>query len=284
MENPVRVKNAEQLEGLLTSAGNKVVFILHITKKSQPCRKALSGFESAAGNHEKAGVFGVVDHESFDGESDYVTSVATVPRIESYFNGISCGGFETIDSKEIDRYVISTIRNRGRIIGAQGIHGGPGATSPIPKLPTPIEVQNKILNHTRATNPILYGQLLANRPMLFGMVNQEMERLRAVNQQMMQQQQPAAPTPAWSSSMAAPAIPQTTASSSTQQMIIPTLQQMQYMFEIFKSLQKMGVLDTAYPSPAETDGVDIDKAITLPDGRKIVPLGNDRYGLIDKSD
>lgn len=276
MENPVRIKNAEQLESLVTAAGNKVVFILHITKKSQPCRKALSGFESAAGNHEHAAVFAVVDHEAFDGESDYVTSVASVPRIESYFNGISCGGYETIDSKEIDRYVVGTIRNRGRGMGAPG---GP-VTSPA-KMPTPIEVQNRILNHARVNNPILFGQLMSNRAMLYGMVKQEMDRLNAVNQQMMMQQQPA-PTPAWSSSTAPPMVSPGTAPSSAQQMVLPTLQQMQYMFEIFKSLQKMGVLDTTYPSPPETEGVDIDKAITLPDGRKIVPLGNDRYGLIEK--
>jgi hypothetical protein len=281
MENPVRIKNAEQLDAVLASAGGKVVFILHITKNSQVCRKALQGFESAAGNHEKAAVFGVVDQGSFDGESDYVTSVVTTPRIEAYFNGISCGGYETDDSKDIDRYVVSIIRNRGQRMGQQRGHGGPMA-SPNPKLPSPIEIQHKILGQARATNPVLFAQLNSNPNMLYGLVKREMDRLAEQNQRSIQQQHfGTMPPPVWTSS-SVPPVPVDVPQSTAQQMVLPTLQQMQYMFEIFKNLQKMGVLDTSFPSPPETDGVDIDKAITLPDGRKIVPLGNDRYGLIEK--
>jgi len=59
---------------------------------------------------------------------------------------------------------------------------------------------------------------------------------------------------------------------------LPSLEQMQQMFQIFQMMQQMGVLQTSPKTTAAThDGI-----IQLPDGDKIVPLADGKYGLIRK--
>lgn len=68
---------------------------------------------------------------------------------------------------------------------------------------------------------------------------------------------------------------------------LPSMQQMQQMFKIFQMLQKMGVLLTD-EEPIIQDTLENEKntspdgAIMLSNGDRIVPLGNGKYGVIEK--
>ena len=60
---------------------------------------------------------------------------------------------------------------------------------------------------------------------------------------------------------------------------LPSMQQMQQMFQIFQMMQQMGVLNTEVKVTNKGD----EDEILLPDGRRIVPLSNGKYGVIKKS-
>lgn len=74
-------------------------------------------------------------------------------------------------------------------------------------------------------------------------------------------------------------------SQSTPQAIIPTIQQMQYMFQIWETMNQMGILKTnVSPKPIPTDknslvAQTVGQEIILPSGDKLIPLGNNKYGL-----
>jgi len=103
--------------------------------------------------------------------------------------------------------------------------------------------------------------------------------------------------------------------TNNQYMALPTMQQMQQMFQIFQMMQKMGVLNTdtlpqstlpnssssvlnnntvansasiisnSIPHVLSQTNVNPqdDKTTILPNGDKIIPLGNGKYGLIKKN-
>jgi hypothetical protein len=61
---------------------------------------------------------------------------------------------------------------------------------------------------------------------------------------------------------------------------VPTMQQMQQMFQIFQMMHQMGVLNlNATPMEKNSDN----EEILLPNGDKLVPLSNGKYGLIKKN-
>jgi hypothetical protein len=61
---------------------------------------------------------------------------------------------------------------------------------------------------------------------------------------------------------------------------VPTMQQMQQMFQIFQMMHQMGVLNlNANPTEKNSDN----EEILLPNGDKLIPLSNGKYGLIKKN-
>ena len=81
---------------------------------------------------------------------------------------------------------------------------------------------------------------------------------------------------------------QNAAITDTTSIIAPTLQQMQYMFTMWEKMNQMGILKTDVPPkpilPQNDSNVSqtVGQEIILPNGDKIVPLGNKKYGLIKK--
>ena len=69
---------------------------------------------------------------------------------------------------------------------------------------------------------------------------------------------------------------------------VPSIYQMEYMFKIFKTMQKMGVLltDTDDITPTDPDAshasIKPEESIVMKNGDEIVPLGNGKYGLVRK--
>jgi len=79
--------------------------------------------------------------------------------------------------------------------------------------------------------------------------------------------------------------------------ILPTFQQMQQMFQIFQMMQQMGILNTQNTQNTPQPNVSIqnqtesikpivpaepDNTIVLPNGDKVIPLPNGKFGLIKK--
>ena len=71
--------------------------------------------------------------------------------------------------------------------------------------------------------------------------------------------------------------------------VVPTFQQMQQMFQIWETMNQMGILKTTVPPkpvPSQNNSYvaqTVKEEITLPSGDKIIPLGDGKYGLIKKS-
>ena len=78
-------------------------------------------------------------------------------------------------------------------------------------------------------------------------------------------------------------------SSSIASVVVPTFHQMQQMFQIWETMNQMGILKTTVPPksvPIQSNsyvGKTVKDEITLPSGDKIIPLGDGKYGLIKKS-
>ena len=84
-----------------------------------------------------------------------------------------------------------------------------------------------------------------------------------------------------------PSVPPSTVPTEISTMVVPTFQQMQHMFQIWETMNQMGILKTTVQpkQSAENNSVVskmVGQEIILPSGDKIVPLGNKKYGLIKK--
>lgn len=80
--------------------------------------------------------------------------------------------------------------------------------------------------------------------------------------------------------------------SDLSQFVMPSLQQMQYIFQIWETMNQMGILKTNVPpKPLTADkaglidrkssvSVAVGEGLTLPSGERIIPLGNKQYKII----
>lgn len=74
------------------------------------------------------------------------------------------------------------------------------------------------------------------------------------------------------------------------QMVVPTIQQLNYIFKLFQMMQQLGILNTETSTPKNTElneyhgSLKDDTTITttLANGDQIVKLENGKYGLIKK--
>jgi hypothetical protein len=149
------------------------------------------------------------------------------------------------------------------------------------------QIQQQILTNA-STNPSLMLQLRMNPGLLNQMVQQYVQQ--SMQQQGQQQGQPQGqanvatqmgqynvpinnPPPVNPIQQVAQQIQDNTLMGS----LTPTFQQMQYMLQIFKALQQMGLLNVdKIEQPVPSGG----GTITLPNGDRIVALEGDKYGLI----
>ena len=144
----------------------------------------------------------------------------------------------------------------------------------------------KSLYSLQSTNPMLAQQLSQNPQMLQQYMNQMMQP------QMMPQKVPMISMPQTNNSSINPVmmnqLAQTIQSgTNSSSSAIPTLQQMQQMFQIFIMMQQMGLINVPNVDPKlQVPGTTIQPkesdVITTPDGDRLIPLGNGKYGLLKK--
>lgn len=300
MENLILITDANHLNKIFENAADKLVVIMFYTKNNPNCRRARASFEKASQNHIIS-YFCIVDVDKFEGDSRYVKNITNLPKFDCYYQGNQVGSFAVADDKEIEeairsgeRYVMmqnNMKNNQNNMSGMMSMN----QTSQL----NADQIKQQIINTTMMQNPAFANQLMQNPAMLNQMVQRQMQQQMMMPnvQQMpnMNLPQMTAPiiqnTPVPQVNMPAIANPAINPIPSTitcpASNVLPTLEQMQYYFKIFQMMQQMGVLnmnaiptiptnDTAKPSS------DADNTIVLPNGDKIIPLPNGKYGLIKK--
>lgn len=182
------------------------------------------------------------------------------------------------------------------------------------------QIQQQILNQAQMQSPQQFQFLMQNPAYLQGMVQKQLQQQQMQQQQMQQQQQqmphqmqltmqPQMPIqqqqltmqPIMSqASMTTPMPAQNTTTTNslfqamsqlnTDTSMLPTLQQMQQMFQIFQLMQQAGLLTTQPPAAAPApppleppkEAYNEKDVVVLPNGDKIIPLANGKFGLVRK--
>jgi hypothetical protein len=320
MENFFKITSADELNKIFENASDKLIILMFYTKHNGECRRALSAFEKSALNHTIS-YFCVIDTDKFQGESRFVSNLNNMPKFECYYMGNSLGSYPTSNEKEIEQivrsgeqYVMTQNSTKNSGMGQNNMINSMGMMGTMQ--PNPMQIQQQILNQAQMTNPAQFQYLMQNPMVLQQMVQRQMQLMQLHQQQMMQPQmmqpqtmqpqmmQPQTMQPQMmqpqmitmpqnsniNSSLNPMAIPQQNNTN-----MIPTLQQMQQMFQIFQMMQQMGALNmSSVPAPTlntndiivNTDinkKIEHDNIIILPNGDKVIPLAEGKYGLIKKS-
>lgn len=299
MENFFKITSAQELSKIFELAQEKLVILMFFSKHNPDCKRAYSFFEKSATNHNLS-LFCVIDMDKFQGESRYVANVNTMPKFECYHLGNSLGSCITSNEKDIENLV----RTGEQYIMTQTNmrNNGTGQNAMLGQIPiNPMQIQQQILNNAQMQNPMYFQQLMQNPILLQNLVQRQMQQMVApqmsMPQQMIQPQVPQITQP----QITQPQVPQitqmpimpmatqTTIPNNTSNFMVPTMQQMQQMFQIFQMMQQMGILNTQPQTvdnniqPENNQKTVNDDTIVLPNGDKIIPLGNGKFGLIKKN-
>lgn len=222
-----------------------------------------------------------------------------------------------------EQYVMTQSNMKNNNINQQGISGQMPQTPLMPQIPqiqlNPMQIQQiqqQILNNAQMQNPTNYQYLMQNPMVLQNLVQRQIQQMQMsqMPQQNIQQmplpqqnqfpQMPGQFMQANSQIQPTSTIPPITQTipnnlNNSTNMVIPTMQQMQQMFQIFQMMQQMGILnmnptqsnqilndndhDQTETSPKISNQNSTDETIILPNGDKIIPLGNGKYGLVKKN-
>lgn len=266
MDNFINISEANDLNKIIETIGDKLIILMFFSKTNPECRKIYPSFEKCSYSHTTS-YFCVIDIDKFHGKSKYWNNVTNIPRFDFYYAGEMIGSYSASSDKELDNYVrigeqyVITKTNMRNTINNQGTY--PNTYN--------LQMQQQILNNAQMQNPGHYQYLMQNPLVLQNMVQKQMAP---------PPQPTVIPTPIVQPSypMLSQPIPPTIDNA------LPTLQQMQQMFQIFQMMQQMGVLNTSAPTPIiPTSEPESKNTIVLPSGDKIIPLGNGKYGLIKKN-
>lgn len=304
MENFFKITNSVELSKIFDAAQDKLVVLMFYTKHNPQCKRALNFFEKTAMNNNLS-LFCVVDMDKFQGESRYVSNVTNMPKFEIFYLGNSLATQVTSDEKEIEnivrigqQYIMSQCSSKNN--NNMNQFGMFNQTPQMPLNPMQIQqLQQQILNNAQMQNPQYFQYLMQNPVALQNLVQQQIQQMQMARMQQQQitppisisQQMPVTQMPQYVPpvSTVQSSQPIQTAMPSSSSLAVPTLQQMQQMFQIFQMMQQMGILNMqASPTTAEsqtkaTSQDNTDETIILPNGDKIIPLGNGKYGLIKKN-
>lgn len=312
------ITNTEELNKIFEQANDKLVVIMFFTKTPE-CRMARRFFEKTAMNHTIS-IFGVIDVDKFQGNSRILNSANNMPKFECYYMGNVIGSVSTSNDKEIENIVRSgeqyvMTQNNMKNMESTMPSGQIGMMQPMQI--NPLQIRQNILNQAQMQNPMQYQYLMQNPMILQQLVQNQMQMMQQqqmIQPQMMQQQQMMQPQmmqpqmiqpqmiqsqiPNMNTSttpqLNTPVImPQMSAPNST----IPTFQQMQQMFQIFQMMQQMGILNVPDSNTSVNNNTDTnitnnnkttidsdnDNSYLLPNGDRIIPLPNGKFGLIKKT-
>lgn len=298
MENLIRITDANHLNKVFENAGDKLVVIMFYTKTNPGCRRIQPAFERSAQNH-MISYFCIVDVDKVEGDSRYMKNTNNLPKLDFYYQGNLLGSYPCSDEKEIEDYVRSAERNvmmqnnmkNNPNNQNNNMNGMMGMNTQINTQMNPAQIRNQIINTAMMQNPMYAAQLQQNPMMLEQLVQRQMQMQQQQMMQPMQQPQMNVPQMNMSTMTQIPQIPAANTPLPNMPIlpsgtpnVLPTLEQMQYYLKIFQMMQQMGVLNTntinnlTMPEPAKP--AEPDNIIVLPNGDKLMPLPNGKYGLI----
>lgn len=223
----------------------------------------------------------IIDLSKFDGTSDYISNIQSIPQFDIYFfNNILCSSIET-DSVEINKILINIFNKISTFYYEQMANVN--------------IIKNQILDIAK-TQDIQYYQRLQQDPVLLqtvtnsnifkGHCNQTQNNIptNTTNKSTIKIDRNMEPLDIIlpKNNISTPSVnvpnPQSLLLNNE---LIPTLQQMQYMFKIFTMMQQMGILDIPIKNESHLSVSDNDEQpIILKNGDKIIKLSDGKYGLI----
>lgn len=215
-----------------------------------------------------------IDLNKFEGSSEYIDNIKRTPQFDIYFfNNRLCTSFET-EATEINK-ILANIYN--------GI-----SESYIEQMINVDTVKKQILDLAKAQDIPYYEKLLQNPNLLQSITNsnifkshQNQSKILKKNDQNLYNSVDLT-SHQLNNNLQPTAINILNSQSSLlNNELVPTLQQMQYMFKIFKMMQQMGILEIPVKNNTILDSeVDDQNPILLKNGDKLIKLNDGRYGLI----
>jgi hypothetical protein len=239
--------------------------------------------------------------DKYDGNSPIVNDIKNFPTFECFYQKDSMGKIVTSNEREIEQMirlgeqnVIRTNAEKNNVhamlnqiqqeILYQAQLVNPTLASQYQQNPALLQqaAQQKLvtmqrqqmMNNQMMNNPMMNNQMMNNPMMNNPMMNNPMMNNQMMNNQMNKMANPMiAPNPSTNvAQMATMMMP-------TDSDYVPTFKQMQNMFQIFQTLQKMGVISVPVINE-DAKEEETKNPIVLPTGEKLVPLGGGKYGLI----
>ena len=309
-------------EALEVVSQDKLVVLFFYTKANPQCKYAAKTYEQLAGIHTLS-AFYIVDMDRFDGDPRIFNSITNTPYFEFYYQGNKMDAYVGSESKDLDQKITAIQKhimiqtnqkhNLNQNFSRQNQSDQnqiAGQTFSQNSQQLYQQIQQNILSTTASQNPALHKQLVQNSQQLHQAVVQQMagagqnqgqpqfntQPIQYGNQTPQQNSfnnvvsgqfapQSSIPMQSVPNQFSVPEQLILQQSQSTPQAIIPTIQQMQYMFQIWETMNQMGILKTNVqpkPIPADKNSLvaqTVGQEIILPSGDKLIPLGNNKYGL-----
>ena len=266
MDNLINVTSAVQLHKMIDEKRDKLLVLMLFTKNNPECRKAKVSLDKIVGNHSLAR-FCIVDMDRFDGESPHVTTITHFPKFNVFYQGVSIGTFSSSNERDIEgavssseRYIITQNNARNNSMNQpwpQNNQPPPQNYTNNPSIPPLFNQYPNAQHYGYNTNQPIYPNMTGQQPLnTHQHIPINVQHIQNSGQKM------------HSESTDSKVIPN--------EQIIPTFQQMQYMFQIFQMMQKMGII----PIPAVLPDNEKESMIELPNGDKLIQLTDGKYGLI----
>ena len=249
VDNYFKISNSDDLNNIFKSARDKLVILLYYSKHNKDsviielCTDKIS-------NIHKTSIFCSIDIDNFRGNSRYVDKKYDVPTVQGFFMGNSLGIRAIRSEREYEDVIRGTeiyVRDQNNIKNDNLNRNNTTNYNLSPSYHTVPNIQ--IPTYQYPIQPYSQSPITQSGPELSSQINYLPNQ---INQ-----------------------------SPSDTNFFVPSIQQMQYMFKLFRTLQKMGVLITDDDEMSTSvNKKSTDEAIVLSNGDRIVPLGDGKYGLI----
>lgn len=249
MNNLIIVKDTATINKIFETSQDKLVSLMYFTKNNPQCRTARQHFERCAQTHIIS-IFCIVDIDNFEGDISHITNF---PHFDFFHLGRKIGSFPGSDQKGID----SSVQSGEQYVMRQNN----------------IKNQTQIFNNQQQAQPPMYPQpgYVPVQQMQLPMQPPVQLPIQQPTQQHIQQP------------IQQQIFQQMVHQQSSDQIGLPTSQQMILMYNVYRKLHQIGLLNMDQQIPAnDSFNKKIEGEEILPSGDKIIPLENGKYGLIKK--
>lgn len=290
MSNIEKVKNGNELNKHIETAQDKLVILFLFNGTDVNCKYARRACESAANKHNTS-LFLEININEFSGDCSYynVKTIVSVPFFQFIYQNNPIGSYAGRDGYELDKNLVSALQYIGSMMKQR---------SDMQRMQNPnswqpntynqngfghdnnkyMEFKQMLLNQSKQ-NPQHYNRLIQDPQLLHQTIIQLMSQSQAqsvpqFNPNVNVNPQPQPPTYQQ---------PINIMQKEISNIIVPSFSQMQQMFQIWETMHQMGILNTTVPPKQATIANKSVEETILPNGDKIIPMGDGKYGLIRKS-